>query len=594
MEAVVDDAHWRERVGVARRRGDHLMTFDLACEGLAACPDSLPLHYAAILALARSGATRGARDRLDRLRDKGVLDDIPDRKLALDVACLAGRLEKDTWARSDGDAARASAKRSAEAYAEAFERFGTHYPAINAATMFLAGGDADRARRFAGHALEDAAAEPGDYWACASAAEASLILGDARAAGEWLERAAAFAPGLDDVASTRRQILFVARTTGAAEAVVDLLPAPPVRFWLDDGAEEPASRLDDSPEQPASRLDDSLEEPASPGIATWRERAQEAPPVVYGTFVDLADVARATRLAAAGAEINLVLPCERPAWLEARGGEEAERVRPALEHLLEVAANVVYVTREGRPDDPAALDLCRRQVRGLARLRARAFAVAAGRIVWGGDPAAEPEIRPDDDREARPHREAADIDGATASGGREPRAIVFGDVRGFSKLGESDQLRFLDRIMGGFADVLAVERAVDYAETAGDGIYVVLGDVESAARCCFGLRDVLDPARVAAAGLPPHLGLRLSAHVGPLYRRLDRVIGRIKFCGSEVIRTARIEPVTPLGEIYVTEQFAAALADVAGEAYACDYAGRQPMAKGFGSCRMYALRRSRG
>jgi hypothetical protein len=58
----------------------------------------------------------------------------------------------------------------------------------------------------------------------------------------------------------------------------------------------------------------------------------------------------------------------------------------------------------------------------------------------------------------------------------------------------------------------------------------------------------------------------------------------------EVIRTARIEPVTPVGEIFVTEQFAATLAYDAGDRYLCEYAGIQPMAKSFGECRMYSLR----
>jgi hypothetical protein len=70
-----------------------------------------------------------------------------------------------------------------------------------------------------------------------------------------------------------------------------------------------------------------------------------------------------------------------------------------------------------------------------------------------------------------------------------------------------------------------------------------------------------------------------------------RRIAREKFCGMEVIRTARIEPVTPVDEIYVTEQFAASLACVSNDAFIREYAGLQPMAKGFGECRMYALRR---
>jgi hypothetical protein len=51
--------------------------------------------------------------------------------------------------------------------------------------------------------------------------------------------------------------------------------------------------------------------------------------------------------------------------------------------------------------------------------------------------------------------------------------------------------------------------------------------------------------------------------------------------------------VTPVGEIFVTEQFAAALAFTTRDAYVCEYAGMQPMAKNFGECRMYSLRRAR-
>ena len=89
------------------------------------------------------------------------------------------------------------------------------------------------------------------------------------------------------------------------------------------------------------------------------------------------------------------------------------------------------------------------------------------------------------------------------------------------------------------------------------------------------------------------LGLRLSAHFGPVFEGLDRVTRRVKFFGKEVVRTARIEPVTPPGETYVTEQFAATLAFAAPGRFACDYVGRQAMAKGFGECRMYSLRELR-
>ena len=62
-----------------------------------------------------------------------------------------------------------------------------------------------------------------------------------------------------------------------------------------------------------------------------------------------------------------------------------------------------------------------------------------------------------------------------------------------------------------------------------------------------------------AEGLPAHLALRIGGHVGPVFPTYDPVLDANGFMGSHVSRTARIEPVTPAGAVYVTEPFAAAL-----------------------------------
>jgi hypothetical protein len=71
----------------------------------------------------------------------------------------------------------------------------------------------------------------------------------------------------------------------------------------------------------------------------------------------------------------------------------------------------------------------------------------------------------------------------------------------------------------------------------------------------------------------------------------DPVTHGRSFHGTHVSRTARIEPVTPPGVVYVTEAFAAALVLQGSEDLACDYVGHMPAAKDFGRLRMYRLRR---
>ena len=72
------------------------------------------------------------------------------------------------------------------------------------------------------------------------------------------------------------------------------------------------------------------------------------------------------------------------------------------------------------------------------------------------------------------------------------------------------------------------------------------------------------------------MGLRLGVHFGPIFPVDDPVLGRRGFMGSHVSRTARLEPVTPEGSVYVTEPFAAAICVEAAGAYVWVFAGRMP------------------
>ena len=90
------------------------------------------------------------------------------------------------------------------------------------------------------------------------------------------------------------------------------------------------------------------------------------------------------------------------------------------------------------------------------------------------------------------------------------------------------------------------------------------------------------------------MGLRIGAHFGPVFPCVDPVTRAPNFIGEHVSRTARIEPVTPEGTVYVTDAFAAALAATPNRRFATDYVGLVPAAKGWGSMRMFALHRRRG
>jgi adenylate cyclase len=59
--------------------------------------------------------------------------------------------------------------------------------------------------------------------------------------------------------------------------------------------------------------------------------------------------------------------------------------------------------------------------------------------------------------------------------------------------------------------------------------------------------------------------------------------------GGEVNRTARIEPITPVGDVYCTEAFAAALLVEGCNDCTFSSIGPQRLAKGFGEVELYRL-----
>ena len=171
--------------------------------------------------------------------------------------------------------------------------------------------------------------------------------------------------------------------------------------------------------------------------------------------------------------------------------------------------------------------------------------------------------------------------------------MVFGDVRGFSKLTDEQLPVFSTKVLGVFADVVRRhEDDVRHRNTWGDALYLVLSDASAAAACALDLQEAMAAIELEREGLPGHLALRLGAHLGPIFPTRDPVLDGPGFMGSHVSRTARIEPVTPPGTVYVTEEFAAALVLCSSRDYACEYVGNMPAAKDYGPLRMYRLRRS--
>lgn len=358
-----------------------------------------------------------------------------------------------------------------------------------------------------------------------------------------------------------------------------------------------------------ARFPAEAEAPVAAAIAAELDR--EPVGYGYGALAAGADILWAEALLAHGAELHVVLPVSLEEFVRASVAPAGPAWVARVHRCLDEATTIEYATDDARGSDDVLFRYGSELAMGLALLRARFLDAQTRQLaVWdrgGAHGAAGTAIDIATWRRGGrltvaidPAARRWEVEGDTpalfseAEAERVVRAVLFADMRGFSKLADEQYLRFDETVMAAFARVLESAEGVASVNTWGDALAVVLDDVAAAAKCALGLQEAMASLDLASAGLPEHLALRLGAHVGPVLPSFDPVRGVRVFTGSHVSRTARIEPVTPPGAIYVTSAFAAALLLGGHDELACDYVGHMPAAKDWGRLRMYRLRRGSG
>jgi hypothetical protein len=583
-------SEWLDAVRTADRRGEMLAAFDLAQRALVEYPDNLRLKHLAVLALARAGSTDEARARYLEY-GLGSVDDE-------DAQALGARIAKDTALQTTGQRRAIDAARAAAAYEAVYDRTGGYYPAVNAATMRLLAGDPIAARRLARRVVDLLAGRAHDsYYAAVSQAEAMLILGRVDDARDAIRVAAGLqADDHSALATTRRQLRLVCDANSTDPDVLSALSGPGVVHYCGHRIGQSAG---DEP-FPAPREADVRER-------IRREVRRVAPGYAYGALANGGDILWAEALVDHGARLHVVLPFAADEFVRTSVGATGGW-RGRFHRLLDAADNVTYATEDAYLSDDVLFRYASELAMGLAVLHARFLDADVCQLaLWDGRPARGGAgtafdvatwtgqghrgvvVAPNPARRVPPAAAAAVPVVRDEPAGRVVRALLFGDIRGFSKLTDEQLPRFNEHVMTAFAGVLERHRAaVCFKNTWGDGLFVVLTDAVSAAACAIDLQDAMRGVDLAASRLPTHLALRLSGHLGPVYPIRDPVRDASGFIGSHVSRAARIEPVTPAGAIYVTEPFCAALT-LRRSGYVCQYVGHMPMAKNYGPLRAYHL-----
>jgi class 3 adenylate cyclase len=609
MSQMPDDHQsWLNDARSHAAAGDHLLAYDVATHGLERHPGDAALKHAAVLALARSGATVKARERYSELGLGNVSrGDVPS-ELYTDIASLGARIARDLALGSDPEQRQQLLTQAAHGYREIFEETGNYYPGVNAATLALLAGSAPAANALAAsvRAICERRIAYGvehGYYIWATLAEVHLIARDEAAAAEALSQAQTAADAKPDaLATTRRQLRLVCAATGMPASLLNGLRP---RIVVHYAGHMIGPRFSEAQTAALAPRVEALLSQRDVGVGVG---------VGFGSLASGADIVIAEALLKHGAGLELVFPFRLDEFVDVSVRPAGESWVQRFEYCAKKARSRTFATDDSYLGDEYLFTYANGLGMGLALQRAQSLDTEARLLaVWDGGGAGGRSgaagtavnvglwhslglpadiLTPDGDAIDPGLAPTLGSGPVELSGHRVLRALLFGDVKGFSKLAERQLPVFADQILGAVARTLdRYGAAINFRNTWGDGLYVVVQDAETAADCALELQRSFSELPLAELGLPPTLGLRLGGHFGPVFPLYDPVLKQMAFMGSHVSRTARIEPVTPEGTVYVTDAFAAALAVTRQPRFKCNYMGVVPAAKDYGSMRMFALSR---
>ena len=611
-----DPAHWAGVRSLHRRFGERilrigepLLAYDVLSEGLKSFPDDPGLRQLLALALARSGAAESANRLLAQLYREGHRDE--------ETLGLLARTHKDLAAAAPREEQRLEELRQAyRFYAEAYDTTGGYWTGINAATVACLLNHKKRSQALAAEVqakctscLKKAKGRSAErFWLLSTLGEAALIQQNwDEAERRYREAVHAGQGDWGSLQSTRHNAQLLIDHLGARAVELErLFRFPTVTVFSGHLLDHPTRKV---PRFPATMIERVTDEIRS------RLRGLNAR-IGYASAACGADILFHEVMLEAGGEIHVVLPFSRELFVRKSvatigDGEWVKR----FDRVLSKAVEVQELSHHDHDQGSAAWEYDNRMLHGLARLRAEHLETQLiPMAVWDGKAGDGPGGTADN--VARWQKLGLNVEiihpegkHHTSLASRRPRVtprrtadrksdfsldirgLLFADFEGFSKLNDTEVPRFVTECMGLVGELAKDSRHRPVMKnTWGDGVYLVFATMRDSGLFALELCEELAQVNWSEKRLP-EMRVRIGLHAGPVFRCTDPVTHRTTYIGAHVSRAARIEPVTPPGNVYASQPFAALAAAEGVSEFRCDYVGQTSLAKKYGTYPTYVVLR---
>lgn len=598
-------SHWHKKVEIyiafaerALANAENILAYDILKEGQSLYPENTRVMQLTGLTLARLGLQGDALEVLENLYKVQKLEDE-------ETLGLLGRIYKDYWLKNDEPK---YYKASLHYYQLSYQKFKSSWAGINIATLYQISGDQDNAYKFSSaikkiclKAIEDG---KDDYWTYATLGEANVLEKDYLAAIDWYEKGVnKAATNIGNINSSRRNVklLFDRLNTPIKykHRINALLSVPKVICFTGHRVDEEDRELARFPEHLADKVKEHL-----------KSKIRDMGPCIgYCSAANGSDLLFIEAMEELGNKVHVVIPFKEDDFIEesvttSHKSDWVERFHLLKEKNIHVheLENIGIDLRED------AYIFANRIIYGLSKMRAaqldtKVFPLSVFDIremeketAPGGTCHVlyEWQIRGNEidildltsimaaknavDKKLPIFKNEKKFSASTKS--TKTCGMMFCDAVNYSQLTNAEFVLF-NRIIHDIIEDVKKQKKYNilYQNIWGDGLHFVFRNLEETGQFALQFTKLLAEHPWSRNGLSQPVQFRTAVHAGPVFETEDPLTGKKQYVGHHVCRTARMESLTPPGEIYTSQEFAALTEAMHVKSFQCAYVGKMYIQK---------------
>lgn len=594
--------------------GEPLLAYNVIKEGEKFYPDNIRLKQLHGLSLARIGAYEEA--------NKVLLDlYLNESDKSEETLGMLARTFKDLALHTSNTEDRKKfLKESIRYYGLSYDLFESIWAGINLSTLYLLLGKKEQAIRQSENVIKicEKQEQLDPYWLNATLGEANLIRENYEEALLYYTKAVALADKkVGVINTTRKNAVFVMRslrtTLEIFSKIEKCLSVPKIITFTGHRIDAPGRRIKRFPKQ--------LEKDVYEKILTYLKSL--GPCVGYCSAANGADILFIEAMNSLGNPCHIIIPFDEKSFIKEsvhEGNDKTWEIR--FFNVTRNKKNSLYILEDqGIAAKQNSYEFANKFIYGMAKLKAKQFeSLVFPLAVWHSDEALKKALPGGtvcslknwyqdshyleliDLKDLESGNRSASIINTDFSniknetieyGNYHTKGILFSDTVNYTSLSDNEFLVFEQTVLGLVQDMLNDERySVAYQNTWGDAVHIVFDEISATAEFAIELNERLSLLNWKELGFKKQLQMRIAIHVGQVIKSINPITKNINYNGPNICRAARLEPLTPPGQVYCTQEFAALMEASSENQYLCHYVGDLALPKGFGIYPIFNVRRA--